>query len=130
MIPSDVVSVRLVAARTTWHASYVLSQPEGRPLEIASGREIHVPIGATVTLALASGEYIADFALPGLGLRDFAAPGLPSAFHFRASRAGRYEVRGGEMCGLPHDDRSRGSLVVEDVNAYREWVRSRAHAAG
>lgn len=131
-IPSEAVGVRVVAARTTWHASYVFSQPAEAPLEIASGREIHVPVGAIVTLALASGEYVADFALPDFGLHDFAAPGLPSAFQFRASREGRYEVRGGEMCGLPHDDRSRGILVVEDVSAYRAWVRSRtqAHAAG
>ena len=127
-IPLDAVSVHIRAQRTTWHASYVLARPEGRAVEVATGREIHVPLGASVTIALASGEYIADFAMPGLGLHDFAAPGLPAELHFRASRAGHYDVRGAEMCGLPHDDRSRGLLIVEDAEAYRAWVLK--HARG
>ena len=129
-IPLDTVRVLVEAQRTTWHASYFLPRAQGPPIEVATGREIHVPIGASVTIALASGEYIADFAMPALGLHDFAAPGLPSEFHFRAARAGRYDVRGAEMCGLPHDDRSRGSLIVEDADAYRAWVQKRVHARG
>ena len=121
-IPLDAVNLRLVAQRTTWRASYFLTGSSGRLMEVATGREIHIPVGASVTIALASGEYIADFAMPALGIHDFAAPGLPSELHFRASRAGRYDVRGGEMCGLPHDDRSRGSLIVEDADAYRAWI--------
>lgn len=125
-VPVDAVSVRVVAQRTTWHASYILAGPERHSIEVATGREIHVPLGASVTIALASGEYIADFAMPALGVHDFAAPGLPSMVHFRASRAGRYDVRSGELCGLPHDDRSRGTLIVEAAGAYRAWLRTRA----
>jgi cytochrome c oxidase subunit 2 len=125
-IPLDAVRVHVVAQRTTWRASYALARPEGDTVEVATGREIHVPIGASVTIALASGEYIADFAMPALGLHDFAAPGLPAELHFRATRAGHYDVRGAEMCGLPHDDRSRGLLIVEDADAYRAWVVKRA----
>jgi cytochrome c oxidase subunit 2 len=129
-IPLDAVSVLVQAQRTTWHASYFLARSQGQPIEVATGREIHIPIGASVTIALASGEYIADFAMPALGLHDFAAPGLPSELHFRASRAGRYDVRGAEICGLPHDDRSRGSLIIEDADAYRAWIRTRVRARG
>jgi heme/copper-type cytochrome/quinol oxidase subunit 2 len=75
-----------------------------------------------VRLALSSRDYISDFRLPELGLRDFAAPDLPSEFRFRADRAGRYLLRGDELCGLPHTDRTRGTLVVEDTAAYRAWV--------
>ena len=128
VIRLDAVKVHIVAQRTTWSASYFLTRSEGAPVEVATGREIHIPLGASVTIALASGEYIADFAMPELGLHDFAAPGLPTELHFRASRAGRYDVRGAEMCGLPHDDRSRGLLIVEDGDAYREWILK--HARG
>ena len=62
---------------------------------------------------------------PELGLRDFAAPDLPSEFRFRADRTGRYSVRGDELCGLPHTDRARGTLVVEDSESFRAWVRKR-----
>ena len=127
-VPLDAVSLRVVAQRVTWRASYFLTRPAGDFVEVETGREIHVPIGAQVTIAVTSGEFVAELTMPQLGVHDFAAPGLPSEVHFRASRAGRYDVSGGEMCGLPHDDRSRGVLVVEDARAYRAWVRE--HARG
>jgi len=127
-IPLDAVSLRVEAQRVTWHASYFLTRPDEQVVAVDTGREIHVPAGALVTIALAGGEFVAELALPQLGVHDFAAPGLPAQLHFRASRPGRYDIRGGEMCGLPHDDRSRGVLVVEDADAYRAWVRE--HARG
>ena len=126
-VPLDAVSVRVVAQRVTWHAAYYLTRG-GVPIEVDTGREIHVPIGASVTVALGGGEFVAELAMPQLGVRDFAAPGLASHIHFRASRAGRFDVRGGEMCGLPHDARADGVLVVEAADAYRAWVL--AHARG
>ena len=122
----DVVDVQLMAEETSWRASYLLQQPSEGAMQVATGREVHVPIGADVTLRLASRTYIADFALPQLGLRDFAAPDLPSELHFRADRAGRYDVRGDELCGRPHTDKTRGWLVVEDAAAYRVWMHERA----
>jgi len=121
------VVVRMLAHDTTWQATYVVTQPHG-VAEIPTGREVHVPLGAEVVLALASRDYISDFTLPGLGLRDFAAPGLPSEFRFRADRLGRFDLRGDELCGRPHDERSRGWLVVEDPASFRAWVDRRARA--
>jgi cytochrome c oxidase subunit 2 len=120
----DAVDVRLVAQDTSWHASYVLGSAQ-RATEVPTGREVHVPLGADVRLALTSRDYISDFRVPELGLRDFAAPELPSEFRFRADRVGRYSVRGDELCGLPHTDRARGTLVVEDSESFRAWVRKR-----
>jgi cytochrome c oxidase subunit 2 len=112
------LEVRMLAHDTTWHAAYILSAAE-----VPTGREVHVPLGAYVTLDLLSRDFISDFALPAFGLRDFAAPGLPSAFRFRATRPGRYVLRGDELCGRPHDERTRGVLVVEDAAAFRAWLR-------
>jgi heme/copper-type cytochrome/quinol oxidase subunit 2 len=122
------VEVRMVAKWPTWHATYLLDEPQGPLTELPTGREVHVPLGAEVTLALRSTDYISDFSLPGLGLRDFAAPGLPSEFRFRAERPGRYALRGDELCGRPHDERSRGWLVVEDPASFRAWIGRRARA--
>jgi len=120
----DTVDVRLVAEDTSWHASYVLQQ-DRRATVVPTGREVHVPLGADVRLALASRDYISDFRVPELGLRDFAAPDLPSEFRFRADRTGSYSVRGDELCGRPHTERARGTLVVEDSESFRAWVRKR-----
>jgi heme/copper-type cytochrome/quinol oxidase subunit 2 len=119
------IEVRMVAHDTTWHAAYIIEEPAGRAAEVPTGREVHVPLGAEVTLALTSTVYISDFALPDLGLRDFAAPGLPSELRFRADRPGRYVLRGDELCGRPHDERSRGVLIVEEPPAFRAWLQKR-----
>jgi len=120
------VAVRMDAQRASWRASYVLQQAHGHlPAVIETGREVHVPVGADVTIVLASHEYVAGFTAAGIGLHDFAAPGLPGEFHFHADRPGRYDVQGAEMCGLPHGDATRGWLVVEDPAAFRAWVRRR-----
>ena len=114
----DAVNVRLVAEDTTWRATYVAGTQE-----LPTGREVHVPVGADVRLVLTSRRYISVFRLPALGLRDFAAPDLPSEFRFRAARAGRYDVEGDELCGRPHDDKTRGWLVVEDAASFQTWMR-------
>jgi heme/copper-type cytochrome/quinol oxidase subunit 2 len=121
----DAVEVRLVAQDTSWHASYLLHGARGAT-EVATGREIHVPLGANLRLALTSRDYISDFKVPELGLRDFAAPDLPSEFRFHADRAGRYDVRGDELCGLPHTEKTRGVLVVEDPASFVVWLETRA----
>ena len=122
-IRADAVDVRLIAADTTWRAAYVTEDLDGRRQEVPTGREVHVPVGADVRLVLTSQTYISDFSVPALGMRDFAAPGLPSEFRFRATRAGRYDLRGDELCGRPHTDRTRGSIVIEDVASYQAWIR-------
>ena len=114
----DAVDVRLVAEDTTWRAAYLTGQQE-----LPTGREVHVPVGADVRLVLTSRTYISDFRLPELGLRDFAAPDLPSELRFRAARAGRYDVRGDELCGRPHTEKTRGWLVVEDAASFQAWIR-------
>ena len=114
----DAVNVRLVAENTTWRAVYLTGQQE-----LPTGREVHVPLGADVRLLLTSRTYISDFRLPALGLRDFAAPDLPSEFRFRAARAGRYDVQGDELCGRPHTEKTRGLLVVEDAESFQAWIR-------
>jgi cytochrome c oxidase subunit 2 len=125
----DAIDVRLVAENTSWHASYVLPARSGATTAVPTGREVHVPLGADVRLALTSRDYISDFTLPQLGLRDFAAPDLPSEFRFHADRVGRYDVRGDELCGRPHTDKTRGVLVVEDAASFRAWIRKRTQGS-
>lgn len=129
-IRTDAVAVGIIARDTSWQASYLGVVMPGGAADVASGREVHLPVGADVRLTLASRDYICLFAVPELGFRDFAAPGLPAEFHFRAERPGRYELRGDELCGLPHTEKTRGRLVVESPAAFRSWVGQRAKENG
>jgi cytochrome c oxidase subunit 2 len=124
-VRTDAVEVRVTAQDTAWSASYLIGGRDAGTVELPSGREIHLPVGAQVGLELKSRDYICVFAAPDLGLHDFAAPGLPGNFHFRAAQKGSFELRGDEMCGLPHTDKTRGRLVVEEPAAFRAWIRAR-----
>jgi cytochrome c oxidase subunit II len=116
--PTDRVAVGIVAADTSWSASYL---PENLP----TGRDVHVPLGAEVSLALSSRDFVALFSVPSLGLRDFASPGLPGTLRFRADREGSYELRADELCGQPHGEKTRGRILVEEPAAFWSWIGSR-----
>jgi cytochrome c oxidase subunit II len=118
---ADHVEVRVVAADTSWSASYF-------PQNLATGRDVHVPLGAEVSLALASRDFVALFSVPSLGLRDFASPGLAGTLRFRADREGSYELRAEELCGQPHGERTRGRILVEEPAAFWSWLDSRTPA--
>ncbi|HVV87115.1 MAG TPA: hypothetical protein VHE35_28945 [Kofleriaceae bacterium] len=125
----DGVDIRLDGEGQSWRASLLLPGRDGRTTEVPLGREVHVPLGAEVRFALASRDYICDFAIPDLGARDFAAPDLPGGFRVRPTQAGRYLLRGDEMCGLPHGDLAIGTLVVEDHATWKSWLVARVRAA-
>jgi heme/copper-type cytochrome/quinol oxidase subunit 2 len=124
-VPVDAVSIELTSHRADWNAAYLLPGREGSENRIATGREVHVPRGADVTLVFSSREYISNFFAPDLGLREFAAPGLPGYFRFRAQEMRRYELRADELCGLPHPERLVGVIVVESPKEFEAWVRGR-----
>lgn len=125
-VPVDAVSVELTAHRADWNAEYLIPGGHGSENRVSTGREVHVPRGAYVTLVFSSREYISNFDAPDLGLREFAAPGLPGHFQFRADHARRYELRADELCGLPHPERLVGAIVVEPAQEFQAWVRGRA----
>lgn len=126
----DGVDIRLEGEGSTWRASLLLpTGTAGRVLEVPVGREVHVPLGAEVRFALTSRDYICDFSLPELDARDFAAPELPGQLRVRPDHAGHYQLRGDELCGLPHGDQARGLLVVEDHGSWKSWVAARRRAA-
>ncbi len=124
-VPIDRVTVRVRAQDLAWSASYSIER-NGKVEEIATGREIHLPIGAQVTLRLESRDFICIFAAPGVALHDFASPGLSGEFSLRPEHAARVELRGDEMCGQPHGEKTRGWLIIEDPQAFQRWVSQRS----
>lgn len=113
---TDAVTVRLSAHDTSWDSTVTSGEAS-----LAAGHEVHVPLGADVQIALASREFVSIFSFPELGLRDFAAPGLPSSLKFHAGKQGTFTVEGDELCGRPHTD-AKGVIIVEDERAFRAWA--------
>ena len=128
-VRTDIVDVHMVAQARSWRASYVVADSDRGSIDVPTGREVHVPLGAGVHLTLASHEYVSTFTVPDLDIRRFAAPRRPSKLTFFADRVGRYEVRGEEMCGLPHTERARGWLIVEKPQLFQAWMREQISEA-
>lgn len=126
VIRVDAIDVRILAHDATWEAHCVLPRADHGAQEVLCGREVHVPVGAEVRLLLASREFICIFSAPRLGLRDFAAPGLPAELRFRPNHEGTFDLRGDGMCGSPHAAELEGRIVVESASAFRVWVRKQA----
>ena len=127
-VPTDHVVVRVRAQDTAWSGDYVLPR-QPHPLEVPTGRQVHVPLGAEVELRLESRDYICLFAMPQQNVRDFAAPGLPTTVKFHADRLGEFDFRGDELCGLPHTEKTRGRFIVEAPAAFQEWVHEQSKKA-
>ncbi len=61
-----------------------------------------VPVGQVVTLDLVSPDVIHSWWVPSLGGKIDAIPGRVTHTWFKVEKAGSYEVRCAELCGLEH----------------------------
>ena len=83
--------------------------------------ELHVPIGQTVKLTLASEDVIHSFYMPEFRIKQDVVPGRLTTEWFKATKAGEYHIFCAEYCGKDHS-RMRGRVVVMESPEYERWV--------
>jgi cytochrome c oxidase subunit II len=116
----DRISVRVTGHQWWWELEYEESDPS---LGFPTANEMHVPVGATVTLTLASNDVIHSLWVPNLhGKRDLI-PGRLTTLSWRADRPGTYRGMCAEFCG--HQHAHMGLLVVAEPRAEFEAWRAR-----
>src|SRR3954451_19470224 len=86
--------------------------------------EVHVPVGKTVRLVLASEDVIHSFFIPAFRIKRDAVPGTYETVWFRATKPGVYKLECSEFCGTEHY-KMRGDIVVMEPAAYAEWLTTR-----
>jgi len=84
--------------------------------------EMHVPVGQTVKLTLASQDVIHSFYLPAFRIKQDVVPGRLTTEWFKATRPGVFHIFCAEYCGKDHS-RMRGRVVVLEPAEYDEWLR-------
>jgi len=83
--------------------------------------ELHVPVGRTVRLILASEDVIHSFFIPAFRLKHDVVPGSYQTYWFEATKPGRYHIFCAEYCGTNHS-RMTGWVTVMEPAEYEKWL--------
>lgn len=111
--PKDAMEVFVTGKQWMWKIQY----PDGsREID-----ELHVPVGRTVKLTMASEDVIHSFSVPALGVRHDVVPGHYDSVWFKATKPGRYHLFCTEYCGNQHAGMV-GWVDVMEPREYAQWA--------
>jgi cytochrome c oxidase subunit 2 len=98
------------------------------PASFETANELHLPVGRTVQLQLASDDVIHSFWVPSLhGKRDLI-PGRSTELFLRVDRPGTYLGACAEFCGAQHA-KMEIVVVAEPQAAFDAWRQRQRHAS-
>ena len=122
LAPATSLQVEILAEQFAWNVRY--PGPDGQfetPDDISTINQLHLPVGTPVKIRLRSKDVIHSFFVPEFRMKQDAVPGLPTQIWVEASKAGQYEIRCAELCGLGHY-RMRGSVTTEPLADFQAWL--------
>jgi len=116
-IPRDAMEVFVVGKQWMWKVQHM----DGRR-EI---NELHVPVGRSVKLTMASEDVIHSFYVPAFRVKQDVLPGRYSTLWFKADRPGTYHLFCAEYCGNKHSGMI-GSVYAMLPVPYEQWLSGEA----
>jgi cytochrome c oxidase subunit II len=111
--PRDTLDIYVIGKQWMWK----IQQPNGRR-EI---NELHVPVGRSVKLVLASEDVIHDFFVPAFRVKMDVVPGRYNTMWFRPTKPGRYHFFCSQYCGTNHAIMG-GWVTVMEPSDYAAWL--------
>ncbi len=128
-LPPDPAEVLATGRASRWHFRYPGGdQMFGTPDDLASVGDLCLPVGAALTLSLASDDSIYTFSVPELGIRGMAVPDVPSSFPIRADRPGTFELAADPMCGRRPNH--VGRLLIKTRPEFAAWLDGLSRSRG
>ena len=108
------------------HAAAAVVRNENYLLEV--DEPLVVPVGKKVRLLLTAADVLHSWAVPALGVKQDAIPGIVREAWFRAEKEGTYRGQCTELCGKNH---AFMPVVVEVVGEeeYAAWLAARGGGA-
>ena len=82
---------------------------------------LHVPVGKTVRLVLASQDVIHSFFIPAFRIKHDVVPGTYETVWFKATKTGEYRIECSQFCGTGHAQMI-GRVFVMQPAAYAHWL--------
>jgi len=95
---------------------------------VRTANEIHIPVGQTVMIKLASHDVIHSFWVPNLSGKKDLLPGHKDALWIRADKPGVYRGQCAEFCGLEHAKMAL-FVVAEPAADFTKWIEHQREPA-
>jgi cytochrome c oxidase subunit 2 len=111
--PKNTLEINVVGKQWMWKIQH---QEGNREIN-----ELHVPLGRSVKLTLASEDVIHDFFIPAFRIKQDVVPGRFTTEWFKPTRAGQYHLFCAQYCGTDHS-RMVGTVYVMEPAQYEEWL--------
>ena len=111
--PPDALEVNVVGKQWMWKLQHQTGQREIN--------ELHVPVGRTVKLTLASEDVIHSFFIPAFRVKQDVLPGRFVILWFQSTQVGEYHLFCAEYCGTEHS-RMIGKVHVLPAADYQAWL--------
>jgi cytochrome c oxidase subunit II len=111
--PAGTLEINVVGKQWMWKVQH---QEGNREIN-----ELHIPIGHTVKLTLASEDVIHSFFIPAFRVKQDVVPGRFVTEWFRPTRLGRYHLFCAEYCGTDHS-RMIGTIHIMPEAEYQDWL--------
>lgn len=111
--PQNVLEINVVGKQWMWKIQH---QEGNREID-----ELHLPIGRSVKLTLASEDVIHDFFIPAFRIKQDVVPGRFTTEWFTPTRVGQYHLFCAQYCGTDHS-RMIGTVYVMNPADYEDWL--------
>jgi cytochrome c oxidase subunit 2 len=109
----DALEMYVIGKQWMWK----IQHPEGRR-EI---NELHVPVGRTIKLTMASEDVIHSFYVPAFRVKRDVVPGQFASVWFQSTRPGKYHLFCAEYCGNQHSGMI-GWVYVMEPHDFEAWL--------
>jgi cytochrome c oxidase subunit 2 len=114
---SNPIEIQVNGHQWWWEVQYTDPEPDK---SFQTANEIHVPVGETVLLRLATRDVIHSLWIPNLfGKRDLI-PGRVNKIYIAADRPGVFRAQCAEYCGMQHAHMAM-VIVAESHEKYEQW---------
>ena len=86
-----------------------------------SVQDLFLPDNSNVQLKLKSNDYVYSFALPELGMKEIAVPGLDFGLRFTTQDEQTLQLLGDQFCGFAHESLIGKVYVRNREDGYYNW---------
>ncbi len=146
--PADAIQIEVTAQQFAWNIRY--PGPDGKfgatnpklisdqenPVgkdpkdpaskdDVVSLNRLAIPINRPVQILLRSKDVTHSFFVPVLRIKQDTVPGMQIPIHFKAMKAGEFEIACAELCGMQHH-KMKGYLMVMSDQEFEAWLKDRA----
>ena len=116
------IVIEVTGDEFNWHFRYpgpdgVLGTDDDRH----SVQDLFLPDNSEVELKLKSNDYVYSFALPELGMKEIAVPGLDFGLQFTTKNEQTLQLLGDQFCGFAHESLIGKVYVRNQDEGYYNW---------